>query len=132
MGATFGIQIDGLRQFMADARRARSSAGRDISRAIKQAGQPITNRLQGIPARRSGALASGYGVRVRRGTGDIVSKVAYGGGAEFGQRGKWSGFMHYGGPGRFAWKDIEGHQDQIADDIYKGMRDVFEVYGWFR
>jgi hypothetical protein len=134
--ASGGIQIENLAAFRRALREARSSTPRDLTAALKRAGIPLVAELHVIapvgnfPDPHPGLLRGSYGVSVRGVVGSIISRAAYGAGAEWGQHGKWSGFMQYGGPGRFAAKVIDEREDQIVEDVFQGLTDVVHIYGW--
>ena len=129
--ASAGIRIENLATFRADVRRAVGSAPLVLTAALKAAGEPVKQAASAAAPRISGALASGYGVSVRATTGNIVSSVPYAGGAEWGQRGKWSGFTRYGPPGeRFAGRAIAEREEEIVRLLDAGLRDIIDIMGW--
>jgi hypothetical protein len=132
VGQHGGAYIEGLAEFRRDLRRAAVAVPRKLPLALRAAGKPLLKDLEGIPARRSGDLAAGYRVRVRGANADLTNVEPYAGGADWGQRGKWSGFQKYGGPGRFAARVVVERAELIAELVYAGLRDVFTAYGWFR
>lgn len=125
-----GIVIENLAAFRADLKFAAESMPQELTRALKAGGQPILDSLMMIPARRSGALAGGYGISVRSTTGSIINRVPYAIGAEWGRYGKWSGFMRYGGPGRFGAKAIDEKADEVMELIYSLLERVVTAHGW--
>jgi hypothetical protein len=129
--ASAGIVIENLSAFRSDLRRALGTAPVALAAGLKAAGEPVKQAASAAAPRISGALASGYGVSVRATTGSVTSAVPYGGGAEWGQRGKWSGFTRYGAPGsRFAGRAIAEREDEIARILDAALRDIIDIMGW--
>jgi hypothetical protein len=128
---TGGIKIEGLAQFRADCRRAIGAAPVELSKALRAAGEPIKAEAANLSPRISGDLASSYWISVRGVTGRIESHAPYGPGAEWGRRGKWSGFAKYGEAGdRFAGRGLETRGGEVEDLLTHGLEDVFRIYGW--
>jgi hypothetical protein len=126
-----GVYIENIAQFRRDLKAAEDASPRELTAALKGVGTRVilpTTRA-GVPMR-TGELAAGYKVSVRGTAGAIVNRVPYAAGAEWGTRGKWSGFNRYGGPGRFAWHAIDSRQEAILEGIAEGLRSVVELHGW--
>ena len=94
-----GIEITNLRQFRADLKAAAFASQRQLTKGLKDAGAPIVIGAAALAPvgtgkgdTHKGALRAGYTTRVRGATAAVVNRVPYGGGAEWGQRGKWKGF----------------------------------------
>lgn len=126
-----GVEVDGLKEFRAALRASASGSPRQLSSAIRSAGAPIVRRAGDLAPVRRGLLSRGYTVRVRGTAGDIVSRVPYGAGAEWGRGGKWKGFMKYGLPGyRFAARALDDRADEVAALIEQEMASIVEINGW--
>jgi hypothetical protein len=125
-----GIYISNLKEFQADLKAAMDATPRELTKALKVGGQPIIDSLRGIPAHRSGALASSYKASVRGTTGSIVNAQPYAGGAEWGAHGHWKGFMKYGPPGRFGALAIEVQADAVLQLIAEQLKDIITLHGW--
>jgi hypothetical protein len=126
------VVITNLAAFRRDLKAAEDASPRELGKALKAAGGPILSETKGKAPVVTGTLAGGYKLSVRGTVGSIVNRVPYAMGAEFGTRGKWSGFNRYGGPGRFAWQAIETKQDEVLTLIVTGMSEIVELYGWAR
>lgn len=123
-----GIRVEGLTELRAACRSALGRAPRELTAGLKRAGAiPIKEAAANVP-RLTGALAAGYKASVRGSTGDIVSNVPYAGGAEWGQRGKWSGFP--GAPPRYAGAAIDTKAEEIEEAILDELREVVTILGW--
>jgi hypothetical protein len=130
---TSGIVVENLAAFRSDLRAALGAAPRELSAAIKAAGVPVQSRASSLAPQRTGRLAASYRISVRGSTGSVTSSAPYGGGAEWGRRGKWSGFTRYGAPGeRFAGKAVADKEDEIARILDEGLREIIEIRGWAR
>lgn len=127
-----GIQITNLNAFRADLKRATGMNPVALTAALKTTGPPVVAKTKDFASAShlTGELEGGYKVSVARNRATLVSTVPYAGGAEWGQRGKWSGFLQYGGPGRFAWKAVEEDQTLIAEMVLAELRAIIEVFGW--
>lgn len=125
------VTIEGLNEFRAAVRAAQQRAPRELTAALKAAGRPVVDRVQSVVPRRSGLLASSFSVSVRATKGQIVSRAPYAGGAEWGSRGKWSGWVRaHGASPRFVWPAVESQQDEIIRVLDEGLRDVITIMGW--
>jgi hypothetical protein len=128
-----GIEIANLRQFRADLKAASAELPRALTTALKAAGAPAVERTEQVVARGdTGALAAGFGIRTAGAAASIVNRVPYAAGAEWGFRGKWSGFNKYGPPGRFAWRALREREDDVARIMTEYLEDVIELHGWAR
>jgi hypothetical protein len=131
-----GVVIENLSAFRTALRRAEQATPRELSAALRRVGIPIVAGIRTIvptgPARdpHPGLLRGSYRVSVRGTIGSVVSKAPYAAGAEWGQHGKWAGFARYGEPGRFAWKTVEEESDLIVEEVFRGLTDVAQIYGW--
>jgi len=119
----------GLDQFRAALRAAAGQYPKQLTGALKRAEGPIIARASSRMPRRSGRLASSLSTSVRGSRSEIVSRAPYAGGAEWGRRGKWSGFS--GSTPRYVWPAVESQQQQIADTLAQELRQVIEAFGWF-
>lgn len=128
MPTTSGIVIVGLAEFRAAATRAAAANPRLITSGLKKAGVPIVAEIASRAPRRTGRLAAGFSTAVAGPRADIVSRVPYAGGAEWGSRGKWAGFA--GSPPRFVVPSIEARLDAAALILEHELRDVISIYGW--
>jgi hypothetical protein len=142
-----GVRIEGLREFRAALAAAESANPRELTRVLKDVGALLAQAAGGFAPvgradRRStrqpgpGGLSSGYGTRVRGTHGDLVNKVPYAGGAEWGLHGRFKGFRRYPGPapggrGRFAWRAVYEQRQVIVRAIYDGLRSIITAHGWF-
>ena len=136
------VEITGLREFQADLRRSVAGNARETTAVLKAVGAELAKKtgesvaIQ-IHVRRPddphpGQLAGSYKAQVRGPVGKIISSAPYGGGAEWGRRGKWKGFFRYGPPGRFAWKTVDRNAEYIVRAVTEGLRQIITVHGWFR
>jgi hypothetical protein len=99
--------------------------------ALKAAGEPVIAQASAESPQITGALAGSYRASVRGVTGEITSGVPYGAGAEWGARGKWTGFARYGSPGsRFAGRAVQDKEAEIELILERGLRNLFEIHGW--
>lgn len=126
------LQIDGLREFRAALKLVSAATARELTKALKAAGVPVTQRAADLAPKRTGALAAGYRVSVRAPNANVVSAVPYALGAEWGSRGKWSGFLRYGGDGRFAWRAVQDREAEIAEVLTRGLEEILTIQGWAR
>lgn len=135
-----GIEITNLAAFRSALRRAQDATPRELSKAIRKAGQPIVKRAAEVAPHRSGALARSYTLRASGTSGRIFSRVPYGVGAEWGLHGKWKGFRRYRafgtgasrGRGRFAWRAVVEREEEIAQIITEEIREILTIHGWAR
>jgi hypothetical protein len=126
-----GVTITNLAAFRRDLKSAEDASPRELGKALKTAGAPILSEAKGKAPVVTGTLAGGYKLSVRGTVGSIVNAVPYAMGAEYGSRGKWSGFNKYGpAPGRFAWKAVEDKQEEVLVLIANGMAAIVELHGW--
>lgn len=129
--ATTGVQIVGLREFQAALRTAQARGPTELTKGLKVAGEPIVKEASQLSPVRTGRLAGGYLTQVRGTTGNIVNRVPYAAGAEWGTHGKWTGFQKYGGRGeRFAGKAIDDKAEETLLAIYASMSEIATIYGW--
>lgn len=128
---TNGVVIQGLTEFRAAVRSAAGHYPAEVQRAIKAAGVPIVAQASALAPRQTGALAGGYSVVTAGAKGNVVSKVAYSGGAEWGTRGKWSGFNKYGAPPRFAGRAVDLQEASISLIVERELLEIVSAYGWF-
>lgn len=128
--ANTGIKIEGLTEFRAAVRQAAGQMPSTMSEALKAAGVPVIAQAASIAPRLSGALASGYSINVSGAKANVVSRVPYAGGAEWGTQGKWSGFMKYGSPPRTVGVAIEDQSDTIAVILFQRLEAIMSILGW--
>ncbi len=126
------VVVQGLAEFRAAVRRAAGEAPKLLTLGLKRAGVPILAQAAASAPRRTGALAGSYTTAVKGARADIVSRVPYGGGAEWGTRGKWAGFAKYGGPPRFVFPAVEAQQDVVASILLHELETVVGIEGWAR
>jgi hypothetical protein len=127
----YGVRIENLAAFRSALKNSIWLAPRDLTIALKAAGQPVVAQASADSARRTGALAGSYSATVRGVTGEITSGVPYGAGAEWGSHSKWTGFAKYGAPGsRFAGKAIQDKEAEVELILDRGLRNLFEIQGW--
>jgi phage gpG-like protein len=96
--------------------------------ALKKAGQPVVAAASSRVPHRSGRLASSLTTSVRGTTAEVISRAPYAGGAEWGRRGKWSGFR--GSPPRYVWPAVESRGEQIRATLDAELRQLIEIQGW--
>lgn len=129
--AQTGVVIVGLTEFRAAIRAASYSAPSALTKALKVAGEPIVKESSQLSPVRSGRLAGGYKTQVRGSVGNIVNRVPYAAGAEWGQHGKWTGFQKYGARGsRFAGQAVDTKAEETMLAIYASMYEIASIYGW--
>lgn len=124
------IYITNLAQFRRDLKAAEDASPRELTKAIKAAGVPIVAEAKSSVPVVSGTLAGGFKASARGATGSLVNRVPYAMGAEFGKRGKWSGFNRYGGTPRFAFPAVEDKADEVVTIIATQMGDIIALHGW--
>jgi hypothetical protein len=129
-----GIEIENLAQFRKALRFAQDATPRELSKAIRVVGKPIAARAGELaPKGPTGRLKKSFSVRASGTTGRIVSRVPYGPGAEWGLRGKFSGFTRYGAKGvRFAGRAVEELREPTMRAIAKELDDIIHIHGWAR
>lgn len=129
--AATGVYIENIAVFRRDLKAAEDASPRELTKALKSAGVKVIlpTAKAGVPVD-TGMLRAGYKVSVRGTTGAITNRTPYAAGAEWGTRGKWSGFNRYGGVGRFAWHAIDSRQESILTAIADGLRAIVELHGW--
>lgn len=127
-----GVRIENLRSFQSDLKRAEDASTREMTAALKKAGDPIVQLAGSLsPRGPTGRLRGSYRAQVRGTTGKIESSVPYGGGAEWGARGKFAGFNRYGAPGtRFAGRAVEEKADEVGDIIMEELKEIVTLHGW--
>ena len=127
------VTIANLAEFRRDLQRATSTSPRLLTMGLKRAGVPVVARSRSVAPRLTGRLAGGYKTSVRGATAYIVNAQPYAGGAEWGSRGRWSGFARYGPPGqRTAGRAIDELEDVIAETVYREISDLVTILGWAR
>ena len=127
------VVVTNLKDFQRDLRLAADATPRELTKALRKVGVPVAAAAGASAPRRTGTLAAGYRVSVSGTIGRIVSSVPYAGGAEWGQRGKWKGFLKYGAAGtRFAGRAIEDQADRILADVATELHDIIDLHGWGR
>lgn len=132
MADHFGVEIDGLKEFRRELRRAEQASPRDLTKAIRAAGKPPLERARALTPVRSGDLRAGWRVRASGSTGSLANVEPYAGGVVWGKRGKWKGFRKYGGTPRFAGQAIDDTADEIQEIITRNLEEILTAYGWFR
>lgn len=125
------VVIEGLTGLRRSLREAQGRAPRELTAALKRAGEPIISEASSRMPRRSGALAGSLTVQVRGTSASIISRVPYGGGAEWGRFGKWAGFARYGSPPRFVSPALEAKADEVVRLIAEQLEEIVTVEGWF-
>jgi hypothetical protein len=127
----YGVRIENLAAFRSAIRNSIWLAPRDLTLALKAAGEPVIAQASAESPRVTGALAGSYRASVRGVTGEITSGVPYGAGAEWGSHSKWTGFARYGAPGsRFAGRAVQDKELEIELILERGLRNLFEIQGW--
>lgn len=138
MAEGYDVKIVNLPQFRAAIRASISGTTRELSAAIREAGRPVLERARQVAAKRTGRLAGSYYIKATTTQGSIMSRVAYGAGAEWGLHGKWSGFRRYpafgtgaaAGRGRFAWRALVERGEEVRDLMYERLEDIVRIHGW--
>lgn len=125
------VVVEGLAQFRAAVRAAAIANPRQLTIGLKLAGAPILQAASAKMPRRTGLLAGSLSTSVRGARANIISKAPYGGGAEWGQQGKWSGFAKYGAPPRFVGKALDEKADEVARILDVALRQIITANGWF-
>lgn len=125
------VRITNLREFRRDLRQAIDATPRELSNALKRAGDPIVKRAGQLAPRRSGRLAKSYRARARGTTGFITSLAPYGAGAEWGVQGRWRGFARHGARGsRFAGRAIDEKADEMLELVFEEIEEIVTIHGW--
>jgi hypothetical protein len=129
---TAGIVIPDLPAFRAALKASENGSTSELVAAMKDAGAPIAKRAGELsPHGPTGRLRGSYYPKVSGTKGQILSRVPYGPGAEWGARGKWSGFGRYGVRGsRFATLALEQKADEAAEIITERLNDILTIHGW--
>lgn len=125
------VRIENLAAFRADLRRALGQHPRLLTAGLKRGGIPVLNRTRARSPRRTGRLTAGYRISVSGTRGQIVSSTPYAGGAEWGRRGKWRGFVRYGFAPRIAGRALEESTDELERALFDELEAVVTAYGWF-
>lgn len=129
------VQIENLAAFRRDLKAAKDSSPRELAKGIKAAGVPVVDRAKQLAgaASRTGAHAGGFRAATSGARGNIVNRVRYAGGAEWGSRGKWAGFNRYGARGsRFASRALDEKAEDVGRIILEELKRVIELMGWAR
>lgn len=127
-----GVYVIGLNECRADMKRALAAYPRKLTAAIRMVGLPIAGRAAAKVPHVTGALAGSIRPGVRGTTGYIRVSAPYAGGAEWGVRGKWAGWVsRYGSPPRFVWPTVEASEPLILEALNLELNEVFTAYGWF-
>jgi hypothetical protein len=126
------VDIENLSAFRRELRAADSGLPRQLSAAMRKAGVPPIDRVRQLVPTKTGTLKRGYKVSTSGSAANIINKVPYSGGAEWGRFGKWEGFMRYGDIGRFAWRAVEERADEIEQTMYEELRALIELGGFAR
>lgn len=127
------IQVEGLKEFRSALKTAIGKAPRVLTNAIKTAGVPLQEAARDRAPKRSGDLAAGYAVRASGTYGRLINKQPYAMGAEWGVRGKWSGFQKYGPRGdRIGYPALRESADDIERILTRELTEILTVRGWFR
>jgi hypothetical protein len=127
------ITIDGLPELRQAVHIALGRAPRELTVALKKGGEPLIEEAgrRMIPHPRR--IAADLRALVSGTKGDLVSSIPFAGGAEWGQRGKWAGWVkRYGPPPRFVWPAVEERADEAMEVIARELAEVLTVLGWFR
>lgn len=129
---TPGIVIPNLPAFRAALKASETGTTKELILALKTAGEPVVKRAGELsPLGPTGNLKASYKATVRGTKGEVRSGVPYGPGAEWGQRGKWSGFNRYGVRGsRFATRALDEKADEVAEIITTQLNDILTIHGW--
>lgn len=128
MANSSGIVVEGLAEFRAAVRASAVKMPVEFAKGLKAAGLPILAEIRATAPRRTGALAGSFTTAVRGARADIVSRVAYAGGSEWGVRGRWAGFP--GSPPRFVVPAVESKADEVGLILMNELREIFEIFGW--
>lgn len=128
------VEIENLGAFRRDLRASSASAARELTKAIRRAGERVlVPAIRAKLPRITGELAKGVAVSARGTRGFIVHKAPHGPGSEWGSKGKWTGWVDkYGAPPRFVWPTMQERAEELAEAISEELRDVIEIQGWAR
>lgn len=132
------VYIENLSALRGAIRLATGNADRTLTAALKAAGAPavrFAGEIAPVGDRpddlHQGQLAASYGVSARGSVGRLTSSAPYGAGAEWGQHGKWAGFVQYGPPGlRIAGRAVAEKAEEIYALLSAGINPIAEIYGW--
>lgn len=127
------VTVQGLKEFRRALKASQDANPRELTKALKVAGAPVVSQARSLAgaASRTGAHAGGFSARAAGAKGSIVNRVPYAGGAEWGARGRWSGFNRYGGRGsRFAGRAVDDKADEVQRIITEELREIITAQGW--
>jgi phage gpG-like protein len=141
MAAASGIEVVGLKELRAACRSVNSALPREVTKALRAAGVPALAKVRGYAqattggSRSTGNLLKSYKIRTAGASASVASGVPYGAGAEWGLKGKWSGFRKYPGPepggrGRFAWRGVLESRDEISAVLSRELEELIRIQGW--
>lgn len=133
-----GVEMPNLRRFLSAVSAADRQVRSEMYRGIVRAARPVVERASQLAPVRTGRLAAGYYARARGAQGEIVNRMPYAAGAEWGLHGKWKGFTKYpafgtgapAGRGRFAWRAVLEKRQEVQEAITAEMQRVIELMGW--
>ncbi len=133
-----GVEMPNLPRFMRALREADREIRSEMYRGIVRAARPVVERASQLAPVRTGRLAAGYYARARSSGGEILNRMPYAAGAEWGLHGKWKGFRRYpafgtgasAGRGRFAWRAVLEKREEVLRLITEEMQRVIELMGW--
>lgn len=126
--ASSGVVVKGLAEFRTAVRASAAKMPPTFAAALKTAGLPILAQIRATAPRRTGALAGSFTTAIRGSRADIVSRVPYAGGAEWGSHARWLGFP--GSPPRFVVPAVESKIDEAGRIILEELADIIDIQGW--
>ena len=130
MAQSSGIVVVGLKEFRAAVKAADVLAPKAIAAGLKAAGAPILAQAR---ANAPGRVGSSLTVATAGPKASIVSTLAFQGGAEWGQRGKWAGWVSkYGSPPRFVYPAVEAKAQEAGLILMRELEQVITIMGWAR
>lgn len=130
-----GLKIEGLKEFRKALRDSIDASPRELTKALKTAGEILPARIRELAPRRTGALAALVGRPQASGTkGRIPVKARHALPVEFAKHGRAGATLtaRYGPPPRYGYKAIEKAADEMQDRVFKELKEVITAHGWFR
>lgn len=128
------LQIEGLKEFRKALRDSINASPRELTKALKTAGEVLPDKIRQaasfssqIPASVGRPRASGTKAR-------IPVKARHALPVEFAKHGRAAATLsaRYGPPPRFGYKALERNAKLIEDRVFDGLKEVITVHGWFR
>lgn len=125
------IRVKGLKELQVALKGFDAGLPRSLTKALKQAAEGVAQQARSEAPRRTGRLAAGYKASAAGLKAQVVNRVPYAAGAEYGRFKRWSGFAKYGGFGeRFATKAFQDRREEIAQTVEQELLDLARRAGW--